>query len=732
MNRLASGKLPATDTALLRLRLLGRMEATNLTGDSVLPIGGKTRGLLAILALGDRKPVTRARLAELLWSRRPDDLARASLRQEIHRLLDALSPLGVDVIDVQRHALALKPALTSVDAERVLTMTARTLDLTPQAGDVLLGELNGLDPMFDEWLSEQRARILRHVRAVIEGILRESADPAAIADAAERLLGLDELNEVAWRARLDAAQRREEHGEAIRIADLCIDAFQAHLGAQPGPETMAAIQAVRNGRSIAGAPGQTSAGSAERAEGSAPWNPARSATPAIRPGTLQATALFVAPVSLQGSGADVAGYDALSEDLSDTLDIALSQFGMVSVVSQSDPLLSDPRHGVAPGTDYVLNAILRPPARRGTVIAPPHGGGPSAYAAVDESAADPGGAPAAAGDRVAAARLVLRLLDLRDGATGHGGAGTGAIAWAMRVDLPADIAAREAFIEQLAIEIGWSLMLIEARRALPRPSADLAPSALALRAVLLLLRRDPLLFDDCAQMLELAVQRDAQQPMIWVGLTFLRLFSGFEGDASAFEGACDAAQALASHLPDSMLASILLGLALTMSPGRQAQGGAVLARYVERAGTVSGGLIGPRLAEPALMLQRVIAGEHAAAAVLFDRFQASRVGHSADAIADPLGLLVAVLCDRLEEALSLGRVLVSQYPRQTLPLIATLAALGGTGNVKKGDSEVAALRAQLERLHRGMDAARAVRGLVFLPEADRARLVTYLQRAGLA
>ena len=77
------------DPTLLRLKLIGQMEAKTLTGESVLPVGGKTRALLAILALSDRKPVLRSRLAELLWSQRPEEMARASLRQEIHRLLDA-------------------------------------------------------------------------------------------------------------------------------------------------------------------------------------------------------------------------------------------------------------------------------------------------------------------------------------------------------------------------------------------------------------------------------------------------------------------------------------------------------------------------------------------------------------------------------------------------------------------------------------------------------------------
>src|ERR1700733_14345369 len=86
----------------MRLRLIGQMEAWTLNSENVLPIGRKTRGLLAILAMAAPKPVVRSRLAELLWSRRLEEQARASLRQEIHRLLDAVAPVGADIVTVTR------------------------------------------------------------------------------------------------------------------------------------------------------------------------------------------------------------------------------------------------------------------------------------------------------------------------------------------------------------------------------------------------------------------------------------------------------------------------------------------------------------------------------------------------------------------------------------------------------------------------------------------------------
>ena len=54
------------DPVMIRLRLIGQMEAWTLTSESILPVGRKTRALLAVLALSSPRPVLRGRLAEML------------------------------------------------------------------------------------------------------------------------------------------------------------------------------------------------------------------------------------------------------------------------------------------------------------------------------------------------------------------------------------------------------------------------------------------------------------------------------------------------------------------------------------------------------------------------------------------------------------------------------------------------------------------------------------------
>src|SRR5262249_26946905 len=137
---------------MVRLRLIGQMEAWTLTSENVLPAGRKAGALLAAIALSSPRPALRSRLAELLWSRRPEEQARASLRQEIHRLHESLAPVGSEILVVTRDHLSLRPGAVWVDAQEVMRASAdRPASLSLVDGD-LLEDLVGIDPTFDAWL----------------------------------------------------------------------------------------------------------------------------------------------------------------------------------------------------------------------------------------------------------------------------------------------------------------------------------------------------------------------------------------------------------------------------------------------------------------------------------------------------------------------------------------------------------------------------------------------------
>ena len=230
---------------MVRLRLIGQMEAWTLTSESVLPTGRKTRALLAILALSLPRSVLRGRLAEMLWSRRPEEQARASLRQEIHRLLEALEPVGGQILAISRDHLSLRPGVVWVDVEEVLkASTAKPAALSLLDGD-LLEDLDGIDPSFDAWLAGERERLRDRARGLAESLLIEKSDPVDIIPAAQQLLGIDRTHEGAWRALMKAYAARGERGMAIQAFERCRTVLADLLDAQPSEETQRLLAEIR-------------------------------------------------------------------------------------------------------------------------------------------------------------------------------------------------------------------------------------------------------------------------------------------------------------------------------------------------------------------------------------------------------------------------------------------------------------------------------------------------------
>src|ERR1700722_19583622 len=226
-------------------RLMGQMEIWTLSSESVLPLGRKTRALLAVIALSSPRPALRGWLAELLWSRRPEEQARASLRQEIHRLLEALAPSGSEILLVTRDHLSLRRGKVWIDVDEVMRATAdQPASLSLMDGELLEG-LDGTDPSFDAWLTTERERLRDRARTVAEALLHEQVDPVAAIPAAQRLLQIDRAHEGAWRALMRAHAARGERGMAIQAYDRCRSVLADLLDASPSAETQVVLADIR-------------------------------------------------------------------------------------------------------------------------------------------------------------------------------------------------------------------------------------------------------------------------------------------------------------------------------------------------------------------------------------------------------------------------------------------------------------------------------------------------------
>jgi len=232
-----------------RATLLGAFRLTGPGGANLTPRARKTRALLAYLLITPG-PVSRDRLAALLWGDRGDEQAKASLRQALYELRDLAG--GPDsLLVVERDAVSVRPGACELDIERLIAL-ARSGEIGPLSAALervsldLLADLYGADPEFDEWLlAEQvhgRARLMAAAVEAGEAALANgrAAEVRRLADALGRA---DPLSEPAVRLGLRADRAAGDLAALHRRYRRFAERLQRELAAAPAPETQALLEA---------------------------------------------------------------------------------------------------------------------------------------------------------------------------------------------------------------------------------------------------------------------------------------------------------------------------------------------------------------------------------------------------------------------------------------------------------------------------------------------------------
>ena len=430
----------------LRLGLIGQMQAVSHGSENVLPLGRKTRALLAILALSAPRPMSRSRLAELLWSRRLEEQARASLRQEIHRLLEVLQPAG-DVLRVTRDHLCLRPDLVWIDVEEVLHATVTNPGALVLIKGELLEEFNGVDPALDHWLVTEREKLRDHARIIAEALMAQQGAPDTVIPIAQQLLRIDRAHEGAWRALIRAHAERGERGLAIQTYERCRAALADGLDAAPAPETQRLVAEIRAGAlSAPGAPARASLKAAARGL------PAR-----------WGVVVGVLPAQLSGPSAGMADF---AQNLAEDMAAALLRFPYLSIIPSSSLAQTSREAGTLRrtfGLDFVLDGTLR------------HANG--------------------------RARVTLRLVDLRE---------DNRLVWTHHFDAERDDAfdLHDDLVAQIAAQIAPEIESAESQRAAQQPDEQSNAYDLVLRALPLTSRLVRAEFGEAETMLRRALVLD--------------------------------------------------------------------------------------------------------------------------------------------------------------------------------------------------------------------------------
>ena len=449
---------------VVRMRLIGQMEAWTLTSENVLPQGRKTRALLAAVALGSPRPALRGRLAELLWSRRPEEQARASLRQEIHRLLETLAPAGTEILQVTRDHIALAPGKVWIDVEEVMRATTdQPASLSLLDGD-LLEDLDGVDPVFDAWLTAERERLRDRARTVAEALLREQNEPEAAIPAAQRLLQIDRAHEGAWRALMRAHAARGERGMAIQAYDRCRAVLADLLDASPSVETQKLLAEIRGPASHRPIPPITPAvqiaGSNEPTSEPPPILEPRQELRTTRGGAH----VGVMPLQLAGTSEEEAH---LAPGLAEEITTALARFRWMFVVSSNSlaRFVAGTRDETAIrrtfGLDFLLDGTIQKARNR--------------------------------------MRITMRLLDLRAG---------NQVVWARRFDRQSNdlLTLQDEIAAEVVAQIDPEILLIEAKRSSSKPPVDATAYELVLRAIPLIGRMERVPYTMAGEYLARAIE----------------------------------------------------------------------------------------------------------------------------------------------------------------------------------------------------------------------------------
>ncbi|HEY8612884.1 MAG TPA: BTAD domain-containing putative transcriptional regulator, partial [Roseomonas sp.] len=220
----------------LQVALLGPVRAWDVDGREIVFSTRKVRALLGFLLMASGRPVSRARLAGLLWERSGEAEARASLRQAVLELSRAFGEIPLVLRDGE--SLRANPGCAEVD---VLTFFEGAGPACHAVPPPLMDGLEGIGDAFGDWLLAERETVLARLRdrqgAKLAGLVGDPARREEAIEAARRLVTLDPTHEAGWRALMGLLAEAGNRAQALAEYERCRAALRRALEVEPAPET---------------------------------------------------------------------------------------------------------------------------------------------------------------------------------------------------------------------------------------------------------------------------------------------------------------------------------------------------------------------------------------------------------------------------------------------------------------------------------------------------------------
>ena len=213
----------------------------------------KDRLLLGFLCLQSGKPVSRDKLAGLLWADRAEEQARGSLRQSFAALRGAFGEDADNVLAAGRDSVSVKQSALHVD---VADFERAAADISTLAGasrlypGLLLDGLEAPSPEYGQWLLPERQRLEDLAASVVERLAKvetSQQDRDSAIRLARQLLGRDRLREPVYRALMQMLARDNKRTEALKLYGQCEAALAEDLGVKAAHETEQVYRDILNG-----------------------------------------------------------------------------------------------------------------------------------------------------------------------------------------------------------------------------------------------------------------------------------------------------------------------------------------------------------------------------------------------------------------------------------------------------------------------------------------------------
>ena len=259
----------------LQLALLGNLEIHRDGAPVAALRSGKAQALLCYLAVTDR-PHLRPALVGLLWGDMPEANARNNLNKALTHLRQAVgrhlcitrqavafdreSPywLDVEIFETEASGVFSVGPSAEVAPSRSDAASAR-IDIERLQSVVELYRGHFLEGFhvrqalaFEEWVLAQRARLRELALGALHTLAvhhtrRGAAGHAAGIDYTSRLLALEPWREAAHRQLMLLLARSGKRGAALAQYDACRQVLGRELGVEPGAETTALYEQIRDG-----------------------------------------------------------------------------------------------------------------------------------------------------------------------------------------------------------------------------------------------------------------------------------------------------------------------------------------------------------------------------------------------------------------------------------------------------------------------------------------------------